>query len=171
MSHAIRPLAVSLCAIAFAGCATIVSGPNQSIYIVSTPIGARVLIDDQYVGQTPIDVIMSRRRPHVVRIELPGYRPYVERLERRMNGWIFGNIFTGGPIGLAIDAATGAIYKLDPETVYVSFRHRRYDPSQPSVPDDMRTFGQMSPDSGKLTVVFVSKPDPRWKKLGNLSRL
>ncbi len=47
-----------------------------SIYVDSRPRGARVLIDGRPVGTTPLSVPDVRIGAHVIRLELPGHRPW-----------------------------------------------------------------------------------------------
>ncbi|HXH06774.1 MAG TPA: PEGA domain-containing protein, partial [Vicinamibacterales bacterium] len=45
-----------------------------SLYIDSRPRGARVLVDDRFVGATPVQVAALPEGPHRVRLELDGHR-------------------------------------------------------------------------------------------------
>lgn len=60
---------------------------------------------------------LLRRTDHRIRLELEGYAPYEIVLTRHGSGWLFGNILFGGIIGIIIDAACGAIYELNPDTI------------------------------------------------------
>ena len=71
------------------------------------------------MGQTPVAPDLKRMDKHIVRIELDGYEPYEFMIDRRVSGWVAGNILFGGLIGVAIDAATGSMYRLDPSEVDV----------------------------------------------------
>lgn len=134
-------------------CATIVQGSHQSISISSNPTNAYIWVDRNYVGNTPLIVDMSRKDTHIVRIELPGYQAYEICLARKVNGWIFGNIIFGGVVGIAVDAITGAFYKLTPEQVMV----------------DLRANGMGCTQEGNQTyIAVVLEPNPQWEKIGNL---
>lgn len=50
------------------GCATVVHGTNQVIPVASTPEGARVSIDGNPVGVTPLSLTVSRKQSHLVSI-------------------------------------------------------------------------------------------------------
>jgi hypothetical protein len=51
-----------------------------------------------------------------VTFEKVGYDKKVVPVEFKLNGWYFGNIIFGGPLGLLIiDPATGAMFKLETE--------------------------------------------------------
>ncbi len=133
-------------------CASIVHGSRQSVAFTSTPSSARVTVDNELVGNTPVIAKLTRKDKHVVRIELDGYSPFETTLDRRTSGWVWGNIVFGGLIGLAIDAGTGAMYKLTPEQIN-------------------GTLGSAtSTTRDGLGVVVVLHPDPDWEKIGELER-
>jgi len=79
----------------FSSCATIFSGPRQTISIYSTPDGATVMVNDSIYGKTPMHMNMKRT----------------------LNSLVFFNILIGGVIGLAVDASTGAMYDVYPDHV------------------------------------------------------
>jgi hypothetical protein len=133
-------------------CASIVHGSKQDIAFTSTPSDARVTVDNQLVGNTPIVAKLTRKDQHVVRIELEGYSPFETALKRSTSGWVWGNIVFGGLIGLAVDAGTGAMYKLTPEQIN-------------------GTLGQVTSMTREgLCVVMVRRPDPAWEKIAELTR-
>jgi hypothetical protein len=76
-----------------------------------------VLDHGTLLGSTPVIADLRRKEDHLIRIELDGYEPFEIALERGVNGWVWGNILFGGPIGLLVDLGTGAIRKLEPEQV------------------------------------------------------
>jgi hypothetical protein len=133
-------------------CATIMHGSKQDVAFASTPSDARVTVDNQLVGNTPVVAKLTRKDKHVVRIELDGYAPFETTLSRRTSGWVWGNIVFGGLIGLAVDAGTGAMYKLTPEQI-------------------TGTLGPITSSVGDgLCVVLVRRSDPAWEKIGELTR-
>ena len=137
------------------GCATIMQGPKQNVGISSIPSGAKVTIDGQIVGYTPLTVELSRKDNHVIRIELEGYSPYEITLTRKVSGWVAGNIIFGGIIGLAIDAITGSMYKLTPEQIQAELK---------------KSGMSMNLEDNKLYVMVTLTPDPRWEKIGQLKK-
>ncbi len=109
------------------GCASIVSKSNWPITINSSPSEAKISIKDKkgveiYTGNTPATLnlksgagFFSKAR-YQVTFEKIGYDKKVVPVEFKLNGWYFGNIIFGGPIGLLIiDPATGAMFKLETE--------------------------------------------------------
>lgn len=99
-------------------CASIVSGSKQKFNFTSTPIGAKVYVDDVDLGVTPVEAKLERvKKDQKVKIVLDGYKPYEITLTRKTNGWVWGNIVFGGLIGLVIDMSSGAVYRLTPKEI------------------------------------------------------
>jgi uncharacterized protein YceK len=147
---------IAVCVVLTAGCATLVSGSKQDVAFSSTPAGAKVFVDDENMGQTPLTLTLARKKEHQVRIEIPGYQPYLLKFDRNVNLWTVGNIFNfTGFIGLAIDYASGALFWLDPDQVKKSLALADAD---------------IGKQDGKLRVMVVMHADSGWKKIGQLQR-
>ena len=149
----INLLAVVITLSTFTSCATIMHGTYQSVGVASHPSNACISVDRNYVGNTPLIVNMTRCDNHVIRIELDGYQSYEIILSKQLSGWVFGNIVFGGVIGLAVDAISGAIYKLTPEQV------------QADLYSNCMTTCKKTSDS---YIAIVMEPNPSWEKIGQL---
>ncbi len=137
------------------GCASIISGSKQNVRINSRPPGATVEIDGNPAGRTPTEANLARKTSHRVVISLRGYKPYEVTLEQKFNGWVLGNILIGGIIGIIIDSSTGASYYLSPGEIDAALQGGR--------------LGVVERRDSVLVAV-VLKPDPRWRKLGQLTK-
>ena len=73
-----------------------------------------------YVITTPGTVDLTTHDRYVVDIKREGHQPTTAVIGRRVNPWIIGNILLGGIIGLAVDLASGAAWKLDTDNVHVN---------------------------------------------------
>ena len=136
-------------------CATIIHGSKQNVVIVSEPRIANIQIDGIDAGRTPLVVKLSRRNKHFVKIDLDGYTPYEITLHRNISGWFFGNILLGGIVGIAVDAATGAIYNLSPKDIY----------------GDLNAAStSLKKTEKELYVTVVLKPNAEWNKVGQLEK-
>ena len=102
------------------GCASIVSGKNQEFIIGSEPPGAAVEIDELIRGKTPMNVGLSRKSRHSIKLTHGGIT-VTRATTRGFNWWYVGNLIFGGPIGLIMDPITGAIYRIKPEAIHVNF--------------------------------------------------
>jgi hypothetical protein len=109
------------------GCASIVSKTSWPISINSSPSEAKISIKDKkgieiYTGSTPATLklksgagFFSKAR-YQVTFEKAGYEKKVVPVEFKLNGWYWGNIIFGGPLGLLIiDPVSGAMFKLETE--------------------------------------------------------
>jgi len=65
----------SLALFSLQGCQTLSRGKTQHIPATSRPAGVKVLVDGRAIGETPINLELTRSDIHVVRFELSGYRP------------------------------------------------------------------------------------------------
>ena len=136
-------------------CATIIHGSRQNIIILSVPKVANLEIDGTSAGQTPYVARLTRRNTHSVKIQLDGYTPYEITLQRKLNGWFFGNIIFGGIIGIAVDVSTGAMFGLSPKDVYAEL-------NAASTAFDKTNDG--------IYLAVVLKPDTGWAKIGQLEK-
>lgn len=149
-----------LCLFCFSmsGCSTIIKGSKQNITINSNPAQATIYVNGKLYGKTPAIARLERRNNHFVKIELDGYKPYETTLQRKFNGWIFGNIVFGGVLGIIIDAATGSMYSLSPKLLTAQLN------GTGSVHSSLEKYG----DDIYLGVVLHA--DPTWTKIGELEK-
>jgi uncharacterized protein YceK len=138
----------------FYGCATIIHGTKQEIGISSSPTGAKVSVDNDSVGTTPLFVKLKRKEDYIITIEMPGYRKAQLTITKSVSGWIWGNIVFGGLIGLAIDAGSGGMYNLSPEQLNAELK----EDSSIAVSE-----------KDGLYILSVLHADPNWHRVGNLT--
>lgn len=119
--------------ILFSSCATIMHGTEQRVRINSDPPGVKVKFDNGLTLTTPGEVVLKRNRDYFVEFERPG-EDYNVKIKSSLSGWFFGNfIFLWGWwIGMIVDAADGAMWKLEPEEVNVSFEPTTQEPQSVS---------------------------------------
>lgn len=103
-------------------CATIIHGTTQRVPVSSVPSGARVAVNESTAFTTPTALELSRKEHHTLQFSLEGYHPEVVKLESVTSGVVMGNILLGGLIGWGVDAASGAQYRLVPESIHVTLR-------------------------------------------------
>jgi hypothetical protein len=114
-------LLCSLVMLTGSGCSTIMSGSTQEIPISSTPSGAKVTADNGTSIVTPGSIVLKRKTAHTLVAEYPGYDQKQQKLEKKLNNWVWGNILIGGIIGLVIDMVSGAVNELKPKEVHFRF--------------------------------------------------
>ena len=126
----------------------------QEVAIGSDPTHARVTIDNQQRGVTPLVAELKRKDNHAIRLELDGYQPHEMSLTRKVSGWVWGNIVFGGLIGLAVDAINGAMYKLTPEQVQATLS---------------KVDAKVLYNDDQMYVFVTLRPAPEWEKVSALA--
>jgi len=112
--------------IIFSSCASIINKSYQEIPIISKPEKAKIIVNNQPMGETPCTVKISRGVQSVIKIEKKDYLPAKVELSKVINTeyGIFGNILCllviYSPIGIAIDWYTGALYDFIPDKLNVT---------------------------------------------------
>jgi hypothetical protein len=107
------------------GCATIISGRNQDLPVISNPSGARVIVNGVQ-QQSPCTLVLDRKQPmYQVRVEKDGYEPVEITLRKGVNGWIWGNLLFGGIIGVIVDLCTGSVHKFTPTELEVNLAQKK----------------------------------------------
>jgi len=53
--------------------------------------------------------------------ECPGYESQQLKLHNKAQGWVWGNILLGGPVGLIVDCVSGASDELIPKEIHFNF--------------------------------------------------
>ena len=135
-------------------CATLMQGTKQGVAVSSSPTGARVMVDGQQFGMTPVVAELTRKDNHIVRIEMDGYQPFEQAMARSVSGWVWGNIVFGGLIGLAVDAISGGMYKLTPDQINATLAQQS---------------ASLMLDNGETIVLIVTlEPDASWTRIGQL---
>lgn len=98
------------------GCATITTGTDQAIRIVTEKdvVGASCTLADSkgnrsFIPRTPGTTYITRGdAPLTIRCSKPGYKPTTLIVEEGIAGATMGNVILGGGIGFILDAASGA---------------------------------------------------------------
>jgi hypothetical protein len=106
--------AIAATGIALAGCATVVKGTSQSIAITTPPVdGANCTLSSpqgNWMVVSPGVATVQRSKEDIqVRCDKAGYKQGFATSPSNFEGWTVGNIFFAAGLGLAVDAATGAI--------------------------------------------------------------
>lgn len=115
----VRILIVVLLSVSLSGCATIMTGIYQKVPVSSVPDGVTFQVDGKDFQNTPVKVRLRRYRDHVLTFTKDGYKSQTIKLLHVMSGAFCGNVFLGGPVGMAIDSWSGAQFKLVPGSVHV----------------------------------------------------
>lgn len=109
---------VAACALISSGCATMFKGGGQTVQFESVPEGATCEVsrpgDGVLYGNitTPRTItVVKDNDPLVVTCMAEGYEDVKEYIPSDFEGTAILSIIFGGPIGIVIDWATGAMWK------------------------------------------------------------
>ncbi len=113
------------------GCASIVSKTNYNVNINSNVPNTTVKIKQNngmpiFSGTVPCMVNLKTSSgffssaSYAVEATTPDGCKHFYSINSSFNPWFLGNFIIGGIIGMGIDGATGAVYKLD-ENLYIYF--------------------------------------------------
>lgn len=146
-------LIVAMCVVLI-GCATIVNDNYVDLPVETEPPGATVTYNGQtYITPCALEIPRGEERTVIVRVEKPGYKPVEIRLERSLDGWLWGDIVCGGLIGLAIDFISGDAYDLDP--AYIKKRLKKVDEPGEAEDMDIDEPEDMGLEVGGLHIIIV----------------
>ena len=117
---AVASAAVIVLGLLSGGCASIVKGTSQSVTVNTEPTGATCHLsrDGQQiavVNPTPGTIQVGKGAGTIaVNCKKVGYQDSVGTLASSFQAMTFGNIIFGGIIGVAVDAASGAMHEYPP---------------------------------------------------------
>lgn len=109
----------AVCALMSTGCASIVSGQNQSLSVLAqksgtdTPGAKCSLTNDKGAWYVTAPGSVTVRRSYndlLVNCAVDGTDPGILTVKSSTKGMAFGNILFGGVIGAGVDMSTGAAY-------------------------------------------------------------
>ena len=99
--------------ILYNGCATIFSGGKDEVDLSSEPSGAKVLVNGQNRGKTPLTLSLKKGKEYQVEFVKEGFENKNLTLTYSLGaGWLILDILAG-LIGIIVDAATGNWNSLD----------------------------------------------------------
>ncbi len=108
------------------GCATIFKGSSNPLAVNSDPENAKVFINGEYVGRTPLKIRLKGDKHYNIEFQKDGFKPVVRRVHSRIGaGWIVLDVICG-LVPVVVDALTGSWYHLDQQ--YVSAILKRQQP-------------------------------------------
>ena len=113
---------VLLAIVGLTGCASIMNGTTQSVFVNSTPSGAMVQVDGLQ-ATTPAKLELKRSHTsHDIRVAKEGYETAQMSIGRKVNPWLAGNLFWGYglPLGVIVDFVSGGAWSLETDRVDLS---------------------------------------------------
>jgi hypothetical protein len=115
------------------GCATVIHGAYQAVFVSTEPQGA--VVRDEIENKewvTPAVIRVKRKNTPMLTVIKKGYLPHKLQFKKVINHAIIGNILIpfGTLSGVAIDLMTGAQWSLVPNTVTVQLVPTIYMPQR-----------------------------------------
>jgi cobalamin biosynthesis protein CbiD len=111
---------IALAVLATPGCATLVKGTTQIVTVSTEPAGANCILSREgrqvaVINPTPGTVTVDKARGTIsVACRKVGFQDSVGAMASSFQSMTFGNIIFGGLIGVAVDAASGAMNEYPP---------------------------------------------------------
>jgi hypothetical protein len=113
-------------------CGTLFSGSTDKLSFSSDPSGAKVLINGQLMGKTPVELSLPNKHPLNVEFRLKGFENKIVIVNSHLKaGYLILDIFPGfffGIIPLVVDAATGNWKGLETNHVHATLEKRTLAP-------------------------------------------
>jgi hypothetical protein len=111
------------------GCATVFKGEQSTIRVTSEPVCAPVYVNGVPSGFTPVTLKLPSRNNYVVQLEMPGYQYAATATYSTLGGgWLVLDILLL-IIPVIVDAATGAWYYNEPDTLHFALQKGESPPS------------------------------------------
>jgi hypothetical protein len=116
--------AVGLCCMAatltMISCGTFFANRHPDVEMHSDPDGAKVFVDGDFVGTTPVQIRLLTNKEYKVEFRKDGFQTRIFYLGRHAGrAWIVLDLLAGGLLPIIVDAATGGWYELDDHHVGV----------------------------------------------------
>lgn len=85
-----KVLLLILSCLLLVGCGTALHGTTQQMQFNSNPQGAKVYLDGELKGNTPLTLKVSRSQVHNLRYELEGFKTFDSKIERNLDWFPWG---------------------------------------------------------------------------------
>ncbi len=98
-------------------CATVFKGNSNKVNFNSNPQGAQILVNGNYMGDTPIRLKLESKQNYSIEFRKEGYKTKTFNITNHVGvGWIVLDVIFG-LVPVIVDAATGSWYELDQKNV------------------------------------------------------
>jgi len=106
-------VSLALAVFTLEGCATLFHGSTDKVGFSSDPTGAKVYVNGQYMGETPLELKLESKHSYNIEFRQTGYESKTVVLTNSVGaGWIVLDVLFG-LVPIIVDAATGNWYSLD----------------------------------------------------------
>jgi PEGA domain-containing protein len=123
MLRSLKSLLLCVPVVLFTSCATMTRGSYDKLTVLSEPSRANVVLSSGEKGVTPATFVKGRRDKFTVTVSKAGYVSQTVNVESKVSATgetnRTRNVLLGGPIGVTVDAISGAYNSLYPNPVSV----------------------------------------------------
>jgi PEGA domain len=129
MLRLMKNVLVCLIVVLLTSCATMSRGSHETLTVLSEPSRANVVLSSGEKGVTPATFVKRRRGNFTVTVSKTGYVSKVVNVESKASATAgtarARDVLLGGPLGVTVDAVSGAYNSLYPNPVSVRLLPRR----------------------------------------------
>jgi hypothetical protein len=104
---------------ALTGCATLISGTNQTLTFNSEPSGAEVYLDGALVGMTPVSLSVKKNKKDSFLIKKEGYKAVSRDVTKAYDPVTVLSIFWDFSI---TDMISGAAFEYEPNSYFIQLQ-------------------------------------------------
>jgi len=125
MNKALNILIATGIFLSLSGCASIFGDKNRQVSVNSKPQGAKVYLNNQYMGVTPTNVTLNNIwSTNTVQVKMPNYEPVNTNIDSSFQPVGILNIFFWP--GFIVDAVSGNMMKIPSESknINVTFPYK-----------------------------------------------
>lgn len=97
------------------GCASVIKGTSQTLTVTSEPGGAKVMVDGQELGVTPLTLKLKKNKYDTLMVQKKGFITRSRPLEKSFDPVAVVNIFWDLS---TTDLLTGAVYEYEPSSYH-----------------------------------------------------
>ena len=98
-------------------CATVFKGVTTDVNFRSDPTGAEVYVNENKMGTTPVELKLESKKTYHIEFKKEGYESKTYTITNHVGvNWVILDVLFG-LVPVIVDAATGAWYYLDQESI------------------------------------------------------
>lgn len=157
-----KVLSFCLVCLLVTSCAAIFKGSRSKLDLASKPTGAKVYIDGNYQGDTPLKLRLESKRDYTIEFRVEGYPSKTVNILNKVGaGWIVLDVLCG-LVGIVVDSFTGSWYEFDQRSVTVVLEETGFQP----VPEGSQRAPKASVRKGAEVVITLIQGSRRGELVG-----
>ncbi len=109
----------------YSGCATVFKGSTERVYFSSSPTEAKVYINGQFMGTTPLRLKLESKNIYNIEFRKEGFETKFYTITHHIGTtWVILDVIVG-LVPVVVDAVTGAWYSLDDDYVKAHLKEEK----------------------------------------------